>query len=162
MKKGKTFNLSHVLKYGIPQHWFHGEFQVFHVQASAGDSMKILDRKNKVGAMNVKINMADHSGTHIDALNHTSIDGMMFNGVSAEEVTGDLRDHGKPGIEKTPPIFARGVLLDIARSKRKAVLDPGYVITSSDVESIVKKQGIDLSGRRATPCSSGQDGADIG
>jgi kynurenine formamidase len=142
VKKGMTFNLSHVLEYGIPQHWFHGEFQ-YSTFRRHSDSMKILDRKNKVGAMNVKINMADHSGTHIDALNHTSIDGMMYNGVSAEEVTGTFGTT-KLGIEKTPPIFARGILLDIARSKRKAVLDPGYVITSSDVESCVKKQGIDL------------------
>ncbi|MDA4134217.1 MAG: cyclase family protein [Thaumarchaeota archaeon] len=142
VKKGKIFHLSHVLESGIPQHWFHGEFQ-YSTFRRHSDTLKVFGSKNKLSAMNVKINMADHSGTHIDALNHTSIDGVLYNGVPAAEVTGTFGTT-KLGIETTPPIFVRGVLLDVARAKRKAVLDPGYVITPSDIESCIKKEGVRL------------------
>jgi kynurenine formamidase len=142
VKKGKTFNLSHVLESGIPQHWFHGEFQ-YATFRRHGDTLKVFKSKNKVSAMNVRINMADHSGTHIDALNHTSIDGVLYNGVSAAEVTGTFGTT-KLGIENTPPIFTRGVLLDVAGLKRKASLDPGYAITASDIDSCIQRQGIRL------------------
>jgi kynurenine formamidase len=142
VKKGKVISLSHILESGIPQHWFHGEFQ-YNTFRRHSDTQKLLVRKNKFSAMNVRIDMADHSGTHIDALNHTAIDGLMYNGVSAEEVTGPFGT-AKLGIEKTPPIFVRGVLLDIARSKRKKVLDAGYVITTSDIESCINKEEVRL------------------
>ncbi|MDA4123526.1 MAG: cyclase family protein [Thaumarchaeota archaeon] len=142
VRKGKTFNLSHVLESGIPQHWFHGEFQ-YSTFRRHSDTLKLFGKKNKVSAMNVKISMADHSGTHIDALNHTSINGLLYNGTPAEEVTGTFGTT-KLGIDRTPPIFTRGVLLDVAGAKRKAVLDPGYAITASDIESCIKRQGIKL------------------
>jgi kynurenine formamidase len=142
VRKGKVFNLSHVLESGIPQHWFHGEFQ-YSTFRRHSDTLELFGKKNRVSAMNVKINMADHSGTHIDSLNHTSIDGLLYNGIPASEVTGTFGTT-QLGIDTTPPIFTRGVLLDVAGARRKAVLDPGYAITAADIESCVKRQGTKL------------------
>lgn len=142
VKKGKVFFLSHVLESGIPQHWFHGEFQYTTFRRHS-DAQKTLPTKNRFSAMNVKINMADHSGTHIDSLNHTAIDGVLYNGLSAAEVTGPLGTT-RLGIETAPPIFTRGVLLDVARAKRKPSLEAGCVITPSDIELCIKRQGVAL------------------
>jgi kynurenine formamidase len=142
VKKGRVFVLSHVLESGIPQHWFHGEFQYTTFRRHS-DIQKMLPRKNKFSAMNVKINMADHSGTHIDSLNHTAIDGLLYNGLSATDITGPLGTT-KLGMETAPPVFTRGVLLDVARAKRKPSLEAGYVITPSDIELCVERQGIAL------------------
>ena len=142
VKAGRVFALSHVLESGIPQHWFHGEFQ-YSTYRRHSDTQKLLPRKNKFSAMNVKINMADHSGTHIDALNHTAIDGLLYNGNPAAELTGPFGT-SKLGIDKTPPIFVRGLMLDIARSKRKEVLEPGYVITASDVDACIDGQRVEV------------------
>lgn len=142
VKKGKVFSLSHLLENGIPQHWFHGEFQ-YTTYRRHSDTQNMLPRKNKFSAMNVKINMADHTGTHIDSLNHTAIDGVLYNGLSAAEVTGPFGTT-KLGMETAPPIFTRGVLLDVARAKRKSSLEAGYVITPSDIETCTRKQGVTL------------------
>jgi kynurenine formamidase len=142
VRRGKVIALSHVMENGIPQHWFHGEFQ-YGTFRRHSDTRKLLARKNKFSAMNVKINMADHSGTHIDALNHTAIDGLLYNGVSADGVTGPFGTT-KLGIEKTPPIFVRGILLDVARAKRRPALEAGYVITTVDIDSCIKREGIAL------------------
>jgi kynurenine formamidase len=142
VKKGRIFNLSRVLENGIPQHWFHGEFQ-YSTFRRHSDVLRTSDKKNKFSAMNVKISMADHSGTHIDALNHTAIEGMLYNGIPAADVTGTFGTT-KLGIEKTPPIFVRGVLLDVARAKNRSALDPGYVITASDVRSCLKRENVIL------------------
>jgi hypothetical protein len=74
--------------------------------------------------------MATHTSTHIDALSHIWSEGLMYNGFSGNEV----RSSGaaKLGIEKTPPIVARGVLLDIAGPEPS--LEPGYRITAADLE----------------------------
>lgn len=142
VRKGKIFVLSHILESGIPQHWFHGEFQ-YSTYRRHSDTQKMFTKKNKFSAMNVKVNMADHSGTHIDSLNHTAIDGLLYNGISAAEVTGPLGTT-KLGMETSPPIFTRGVLLDVARAKRKPSLEAGYVIKPSDIDLCIRRQRVTL------------------
>ena len=59
------------------------------------------------------ISMYTHTGTHIDALNHFGYHGRIFNGFSVDEHLGS-RAWRKAGVDKHPPIIARGVMLDIA------------------------------------------------
>jgi len=131
VKKGKVYCLGHILEYGIPQHWFHGEFQ-YGTFRRHSDTLKLFNSKNRVSAMNMKLSMADHTGTHIDGLNHISINGKLYNNNDAASVT-DTFGTNKLGIEKSPQIFTRGIFLDIAGLKKTDVLEPDYVITSSDI-----------------------------
>ena len=89
------------------------------------------------------ISMYTHSGTHIDALNHFGLHGKIWNQVSAADALG-VRGWTKSGVDKYPPIIARGVLIDVAKSKNMAYLPPSYVITVADLQDALKKQGTTL------------------
>lgn len=142
VKNGKRYCLGHVLEYGIPQHWFHGEFQ-YSTFRRHGDTLKLFHSKNRFSAMNMKLSMADHTGTHLDGINHISINGKLYNGHDADSMTSTFGTD-KLGIEKSPQIFTRGVFLDVARLKGKEVLDSDYVITVADLEQCLGQKGLDI------------------
>ena len=73
------------------------------------------------------ISMYTHCGTHIDTFNHFGYDGAIFNNFTADDHLGS-RAWRKCGAEKQPPIFARGILLDIAAMHGLAMLEPSHAI----------------------------------
>jgi len=76
--------------------------------------------------------MAEHSGTHIDALCHQAYEGRLHGGL---EVTGRVQTptgFTALGIDTVAPIVTRGVLLDVARERR---LPDGYAVTAADLEA---------------------------
>jgi kynurenine formamidase len=79
------------------------------------------------------VTMGLQAATHWDALAHMSYDGTLYNGFSADTVTA----HGasKCGIDKTPPIVSRGVLLDVARVHGVDRLDPGAVVSADELDA---------------------------
>src|SRR5437899_7781080 len=89
------------------------------------------------------ISMYTHSGTHLDTVNHFGLHGKIWNQVSAEDAVG-VRGWTRSGADKYPPIVARGVLIDVARSKNVAQLPASYAITVADLQETLKKQGTTL------------------
>ncbi len=85
-----------------------------------------------------------HVGTHLDSLGHISKDGKLFSGVDASKVQDYPTGLKRLGIDQTPPLLGRGVLLDIARLKGIKVLDSHYTITADDLEKAVRKQNISI------------------
>ena len=79
------------------------------------------------------IHMYIHTGTHIDTLNHLGYFGMFWNGWTADRDLGS-RVWQKGGVEKYPPLIARGVLLDIAGLHGVDCLPDGHVITAADMK----------------------------
>src|SRR3712207_914321 len=77
--------------------------------------------------------MALQAATHWDALAHVSYDGRMYNGFPTDSV--DAHGARRCGIDKVGPLVSRGVLLDVARAKGVARLDPGYAITAEDLDA---------------------------
>jgi kynurenine formamidase len=84
--------------------------------------------------MNVRLEMSDHTGTHIDGMNHISIDGRLYNGFNAQEITGTFGTT-RLGIENTPPILTRGLLADVASLHGTEMLQAGYVISPEEIDS---------------------------
>lgn len=89
------------------------------------------------------ISMYTHTGTHIDALNHFGLQGRVWNGFAADEHLGD-RGWLRAGVEKFPPIVARGVLIDVARHKNVESLPDSYAITRADLQGALAAQGTRL------------------
>lgn len=83
--------------------------------------------------------MYSHTGTHIDALNHFGIHGKIWNGFKADEHLGD-RGWNRTGIEKFPPLIARGVLIDVAAAKGVDMLPDQYRITRQDLKDALARQ----------------------
>jgi kynurenine formamidase len=139
---GKVYDLGVDLFVGMPIccHAFGDPtFQIFMTHApTRGDFDKELLSYSGDG-----VTMYTHSGTHIDALNHFGLHGKIWNEVSAAE---DLSVRGwtKSGVDKYPPIVARGVLIDVAKFKSMVHLPSSYAITVADLKGALKKQGTSL------------------
>lgn len=87
------------------------------------------------------ISMYTHVGTHIDSLNHFGLHGRIWNGFSAGEHLGD-RGWDVNGADRIPPIVARGVLIDLPRSKGLTELPANHRITPQDVRAALTAQRI--------------------
>jgi kynurenine formamidase len=70
--------------------------------------------------------MAEHSGTHIDALCHQAENLEMYGGVRVDAQVQTPEGFTQLGIDTVPPLFARGVLLDCA--------DAGHAVGAEDLE----------------------------
>ncbi|WP_027872777.1 cyclase family protein [Spongiibacter marinus] len=108
------------------------------------DPLEQGERKNRqVSYSGSAISMYSHTGTHIDALSHFGLNGKIWNGFSAAKYLGD-RGWQRGGVEKFPPIIARGVMLDIAALHQQAMLPDGYRITKDDIVASLARQGLQL------------------
>ena len=80
--------------------------------------------------------------THIDALAHAVAGNAFYNGFEAGTSSGE--GISRCGIDKTGPIVARGVLLDVARAKEVDDLPADYAITVADLELTMERQGSEV------------------
>ncbi|MFQ5860293.1 MAG: cyclase family protein [Dehalococcoidia bacterium] len=81
--------------------------------------------------------------TQWDSLAHVLYGDQMYNNRPASLVTSQGAQ--KNGIDKAKDLIAgRGVLLDVARSKGVQWLEPGYAITSEDLEACIRSQGVEV------------------
>lgn len=121
-------DLSHPLHRGMPVSPNHPAFQMALVRRH-GDMI----RDDGTSAANEIIVTGGHVGTHIDALAHVSADGKLHGGVNADSIQSQ---HGfaAMGADQVDPIICRGVLLDIAALHGVDVLEPGYEVTTQDLE----------------------------
>ena len=89
------------------------------------------------------VSMSTHTGTHIDALNHFGLHGKIWNDVRADDAVG-VRGWSRSGVDKYPPIVARGVLIDLAKSKNLEHLPASYAVTVADLQEALRKQNTKL------------------
>lgn len=68
------------------------------------------ERRTSASAL---LTMAEHSGTHIDALCHQASEMRLHGGVDVNPTVQTPRGFTALGIDRAPPIIARGVLLDL-------------------------------------------------
>ncbi len=80
--------------------------------------------------------------THIDAFAHRFMDGKMWNGFGAENVTAEMGAQKGSVYAARDGIFTRGVLMDIARLKGVAYLEPGTRIYTEDLEAWEEMAGV--------------------
>ena len=149
IKKGTVYDLSQVLETDMPVPGFHGSFfantQYTLENGAEWHERKIGVMKNGYSAQNLRINMSDHSGTHIDQLNHVGQmqeDGtfLVYNGRPNREIV-DTFGFKNLGIELMPPFISRGILIDIAVYLKKETLPAGYAIQPSELDAALAAQG---------------------
>lgn len=138
---GKVYDLGVDLFVGMPTccaPFGDPTFQIWMTHIPARGSGKELLSYSGDG-----ISMYTHTGTHIDALNHFGLNGKIWNQVSADDALG-VRGWTKSGTDKYPPIVARGVMIDVAKSKGMKHLPSSYAITPADLKEALRQQGITL------------------
>ncbi|MFX8883459.1 cyclase family protein, partial [Acinetobacter baumannii] len=69
--------------------------------------------------------------------------GAIFNNFTAHDHLGS-RAWRKCGAEKQPPIFARGILLDVAGMHGVPTLEPSHAIGEKDIVDCLKRQKTQL------------------
>jgi kynurenine formamidase len=79
--------------------------------------------------------------SHIDALCHVFVDGLMYNGFSKDEVKSTGARRGSILCAKDG-ISSRGVLLDVPRVRGVEWLEPNAAIAVSDLEAAESQQGV--------------------
>ncbi len=138
---GKVYDLGVDLFVGMPiccGAFGDPTFQIFMTHAPARDTSNEVLSYSGDG-----VTMYTHTGTHIDALNHFGLHGKIWNEVGTAEALG-VRGWTKSGIDKYPPIVARGVMIDVAKAKNLDHLPPSYAITVADLQDALKQQGTTL------------------
>jgi kynurenine formamidase len=98
------------------------------------------------------LTMSAHMGTHVDALCHVSEKRqnrkLLYGDVAAAQVESE-QGFDALGVERCPPIVARGLLLDVPGSMGVGVLPDSYGITADDLEACLRMTGLDI---RAGDC----------
>ena len=86
--------------------------------------------------------MAEHSGTHIDALCHQAEEMTLHGGVAVTAGVQTSQGFTALGADTIPPLVARGVLLDVAGALGVPRLDDGHAVT---VEELARAaEGVEL------------------
>jgi kynurenine formamidase len=88
------------------------------------------------------LTMATQCATHWDALAHVSYGGSIYNGYPASSVSPD--GAARCGIHRLSTVVSRGVLLDVARSLGRDVLEPGYPIGPEDLDGACRLAGVEI------------------
>ena len=151
VKHGKYYDLSHVLHQDIPIPGFHGSYFA-NTQYTLENGAEWHDRvignmKNGYSAQNLRMSISDHSGTHIDQLNHVGKrledgDFRLYNGIKNKDII-DTFGTKKLGAENFPPLITRGILVDIPGFLKKD-LDVGYCISPEEINGALEKQGTEV------------------
>jgi len=94
--------------------------------------------------------------SHIDALCHVFVDGQMYNGFPATEVTslGARRGSISAAFDG---IVGRGVLIDVPRHRGVEWLEPGDSITPDDLDRTLEAQGVAAEPGDILLVSTGRD-----
>lgn len=82
-----------------------------------------------------------------DTLAHVTYDGAMYNGRPATAVTCDGARHGSiDHIAHSANVVGRGVLLDVARARGVAMLEPDAVIPPEELSAVAAAEGVEIRG----------------
>ena len=140
VRTGEVMRLAQLLssKTPVPAH----RCGLQHFMARDGGDYAVAGSKRPGGFQFAEdsVVMPLHIGTHVDALCHAWYDDKLYNGFSGDTIR-STSGAARLGVEKMPPIFTRGVLLDLVRLKGR-VLEPGESIGAADLEAAAKAAGV--------------------
>jgi kynurenine formamidase len=142
VKTGRIYDLSFPISARTP-----------HAATTSPFSMTPLQRHDQrphgeaFGEATEILTMSSHTATHIEALCHVAEkvnDQMLLFGDVPVNRAATPEGFAELGIEQCPPIFVRGILLDVPRAMDLDVLPDSYGITRSDIERCFAVQGVTL------------------
>lgn len=131
-------DLAQTLQVGMPHSPTHPAFE-FALRQRHGD---VVRDDGMTGSHEVMV-LGGHVGTHMDAISHVAVDGMLYGGV---EVAGALRGGRYPdhGVDAVPPLVRRGVLVDAPRTRGIARLEAGEPVGPADLAAAPRPEPGDV------------------
>ena len=145
VKQGKIYSLGQVLEPSMPHLPRHPPLVVapFTTPYQSQRRWEKRGAKNLPGTASERVEINTHSGTHIDALGHWSNCNRSYGELDAKE---NYTENGLAhlGLERIPPIVARGILVDAAAHLGMEMLEAGRVITIGDVRASLESAGLSI------------------
>ncbi len=150
VREGRMISLAAVRYPGMPLFPGHPPFQVLNYRTPRG--IRVAGAKPwgpindaGLGYMAEYVMATSHSGAHIDALAHMTVDDDMhwYGGGTADA---HLTDFGPTYLDAStlPPFFTRGVLLDAAGHRGLDCLPKGSPIDAAELEAIAAAEGVEV------------------
>jgi kynurenine formamidase len=151
VRTGRQYSLAATRFPGMPLFPGHPPFQVQsyrtpHGLRVGGENLWAPARNDvHLGCMTEVVTATAHSGAHIDALAHMTIgeDAHWFGGANAAEHLGDFGPTVGDAAS-LPPLFTRGVLLDVAGHRGVDCLPAGSAVDAAEVEAVAAAQGVEI------------------
>lgn len=146
-RSGRAYDLSSGWWPGMPLSEGHPPFQVLTYRSPAGERNQrdvafLEDNPHNFGWISELLMCTMHTGTHIDALAHTTCgpDAAWHGGHSSYKELGDFGPLNNDASE-LPPLVTRGVTLDIPGALGIDQLEPGQPVGAAELEAAVERQG---------------------
>jgi kynurenine formamidase len=140
LKKSKVFDLGQPYFTGMPHHPNQPPF-AYTLLKKHGD---ITLEKERISFCNDLFTMGGHTGTHMDAKAHVARNNRVTNDIDIS----DLQDYQNGlkvmGINTTPPVVRKGVLLDIPPLLNSEVLPNDFGIGEKEMEEAAEKEGVKI------------------
>lgn len=150
VRSGRVISLAAVRYPGMPLFPGHPPFQVLNYRTPRG--IRVTGAKPwgpindaGLGYMAEYVMATSHSGAHMDALAHMTVDDDMhwYGGGNADE---HLTDFGPTfgDASSMPPFITRGILLDAAGHRGVGCLPKGSSVGAAELEDIARAQGVNV------------------
>jgi kynurenine formamidase len=140
LKKSRVFDLGQPYFTGMPHHQNQPPF-AYTLLKKHGD---VTLEKERISFCNDLFTMGGHTGTHMDAKAHVARNNRVTNNIDIS----DLQDYQNGlkvlGIDTTPPLVKRGVLLDIPPLLNLEVLPHDFGIGEKEIKEAAKKEEIEI------------------
>jgi len=151
IRSGKRISLAFPFDTAGPQTQGFGRFNPLHLMIRDGGDIAtgsvVRDfyggRDRHIRGTDDIVIMPLQAGTQWDALGHIFFDGKMYNGHGPEDVS-SFGARVNDIAQARDSIAGRGVLLDVARTKGVAALQPGYAITDTDLDEAVAAANVTI------------------
>jgi kynurenine formamidase len=151
VRTGQQYSLAATRFPGMPLFPGHPPFQVQSYRTPQG--LRVAGENlwaptpNEVGlgCMTEVITSTAHSGAHIDALAHITVgdDDHWYGGANAAEHLGDFGPTVGDAAS-LPPLFTRGVLLDVAGYRGVDCLPAGSAVDAAEMAAVAAAQGVEI------------------
>lgn len=140
LKKSKVFDLGQPYFPGMPHHPNHPPF-AYILLKKHGD---ITLEKERISFCNDLFTMGGHTGTHLDAKAHVARNNRVSNNIDISELQDYQNGLKVMGIETTPPIVKKGVLLDIPHFLNLEVLPHDFGIGEKEMRKSAEYEGVEI------------------
>jgi kynurenine formamidase len=149
LNKGRIVELSHELTMDMPHSPQHPPF-MFRLTKLHGDTAN-----GGITFCSDMFTMGSHNGTHMDALGHIACGGMVYGDLEADAISSRRGGFDRLGIETVPPVFCRGVLLDVTLLHDGHSLPAAYEISLDELKATATREGVEIRGGDAVLVRSG-------
>jgi kynurenine formamidase len=148
VRRGQIFSLAAPRFRGMPLFPGHPNFEVLGFRTPrgirvSGETPWGPHNDACLGYMSEVIFGSMHTGAHIDALAHMTVgrDAHWYGGANEDEHLGDFGPSRGDGA-KLPPLFTRGVLLDVPGYRGIGALPRSEPITDAELKAVADAQGV--------------------